>query len=223
MSLLKKPIPAEDRVELVIVWSLRALIVIAINWALVSGEWETFFISIMALVITFMPEAIKKSYKIRLPIEFDIIMVVFIFASVFLGEVVDAYENFLWWDAVLHLTSGIVLSYAGFLILYTLYFQQKLKAQPIIFAFFTFTTGLAIGAVWEIFEYTVDQNFGTNMQKSGLQDTMWDLIVDAFGAILVAVSAYYFIKHKKDKGLIAKATDRFMKKNPQFKQHWWKK
>ena len=31
---------------------------------------------------------------------------------------------------------------------------------------------MMIGAVWEIFEYGMDQTFGLNMQKSGLDDTM---------------------------------------------------
>jgi hypothetical protein len=42
---------------------------------------------------------------------------------------------------------------------------------------------VAVGAVWEIFDFSMDEPFGTDMQKamfgdpSGLTDTMWDLIV----------------------------------------------
>ena len=37
---------------------------------------------------------------------------------------------------------------------------------------------MTIGVIWEIFEFTMDHVFDLTMQKSGLPDTMTDLIVD---------------------------------------------
>ena len=62
---------------------------------------------------------------------------------------------------------------------------------------FAFCFGVAAGAVWEIFEFVVDQLFNTNMQKNGLVDTMWDLIVDSIGALITSLVGYYYIKGKK--------------------------
>ena len=66
-----------------------------------------------------------------------------------------------------------------------------MNLSPVFIAVFAFCFALAMGAVWEIYEFTMDSVFGTNMQKymldngtaligqAALQDTMKDIIVDA--------------------------------------------
>lgn len=207
----------------VILWVLRVSIAGGIVWALLIGNWEAFSISILALLLTFTPDIIERKYHFVLPIEFHGIIVVFMYMSLFLGSGYDAYEKYFWWDAVLHTVSGIVLSFAGFLILYVLHQQGKLKASPAIIAFFTFCTGVALGGVWEIYEFTIDSVFGTNMQRTGLSDTMWDLIVDAVGALAISAAAYRIVsKGGNSRGLVYRALERFFDDNPDLrKRHWW--
>lgn len=203
---------------------LRVSIIVGIVWAFFEGNWEAFFINILAIILTFIPHAIEHQYKINLPIEFHLVIVLFMYLSMFLGETFDAYEKFFWWDAMLHIVSGIVLSFAGFMILYILYTQKKLIATPFIFAFFTFTVGVAFGGVWEIFEFAVDSFFGTNMQKNGLSDTMWDLIVDAIGALAMSIAAYNIIRTNGQRSIVKVALDRFFDNNPRLKKrHWWER
>jgi uncharacterized membrane protein YjdF len=57
-------------------------------------------------------------------------------------------------------------------------------------AFLSFCVAMAIGGIWEIFEFAMDQVFGMNMQKSGLIDPMWDLIVDALGPLFSVTTGY---------------------------------
>jgi hypothetical protein len=45
----------------------------------------------------------------------------------------------------------------------------------------TMALGVAIGAIWEIFEYTSDSLFGSNLQLSN-RDTVGDLIADTLGS-----------------------------------------
>ena len=58
----------------------------------------------------------------------------------------------------------------------------------------------AVGVVTlcEIFEFFVEQNFGFNMQKSGLIDTMWDLIVNSLGALLTSIAGYFYYTSGKE-------------------------
>jgi hypothetical protein len=71
---------------------------------------------------------------------------------------------------------------------------------------------LSIGALWEIFEFLMDSLFGLNMQKSGLIDTMWDLIVDALGALVISILGYLYLKgdikllERLDRRLIERST-----------------
>jgi hypothetical protein len=58
----------------------------------------------------------------------------------------------------------------------------------------TVALGLAVGAVWEMAEFTFDHFLGTNLAKSE-RDTATDLMVDGLGAVagaalLVAWATY---------------------------------
>ena len=62
---------------------------------------------------------------------------------------------------------------------------------------YAFSLAVTIGTIWEIFEFTMDQLFGLTMQKSGLVDTMWDLMVDCAGAFLGAISGFFWMKGRQ--------------------------
>ena len=58
---------------------------------------------------------------------------------------------------------------------------------------FTVITTMALGVVWEIGEFGIDQIFGYHTQPD-LYDTMLDLILDTIGAIIVAGFFYFGLK-----------------------------
>jgi hypothetical protein len=187
----------ENKIQRFIIIFLRITILVAIGGGLFNQRWALVFSSTLILSLTFLPYLFEKKSKINLPLEFEFVVIVFIYISLFLGEIQGYYAKFWWWDVLLHTSSGIALGFAGFLILYVLYFKNKVTAAPIWIAIFAFCFGMAIGGVWEIFEFGMDQFFGLNMQKSGLIDTMWDLIVNALGTLLTSFVGYYYIKGKK--------------------------
>jgi len=173
------------------------------------------FSSSLILILTFLPYLFERTYRVNLPIEFEFVIILFLYASLFLGEIHAYYTKFWWWDVVLHTSSGIALGFAGFLIMYVLYYKDKVKAKPIWIAIFAFCFAVAIGAVWEIFEFAMDQFFGLNMQKSGLIDTMWDLIVDSIGAMLTSFIGYFYVRGKKTP-LFTRFLQKFTKENPKY-------
>lgn len=173
---------------------IRVSILIAIITAIMNLRWTILFVSLIAFVLTYLPKIIERRYEIDLPIEFEILIVIFIYAAIFLGEVHKYYTKFWWWDAILHTGSGIALGFIGFAVLLILYKTKKIQASPFTIALFSFSFAISMGAVWEIFEFAMDQIIGTNMQKNGLIDTMWDLIVDGLGALLASTIGYIYIK-----------------------------
>ena len=82
-------------------------------------------------------------------------------------------------------------------------------------AFFTFSMTIAVGAIWEIIEFSSDSWFGTNMQRAyisttngrgaalagqnALADTMKDLILDTIGAGVMSVICAIAVITKKIK------------------------
>ncbi len=205
--------PGADRVFLALSFTLRIVILLALISALANTRWTVAFVSGLALLMTFLPSLFERNYRISLPAEFEIVIVLFIYTAIFLGEVHGYYTRFWWWDLILHASSGIVLGFIGFLMLYVLYAEKKIRAKPLTICFFSFCFAMAIGALWEIFEFAMDSSFGLNMQKSGLSDTMWDLIVDAAGAIVASGLGFLYLKGRRSR-MFGKVLEDFRKENP---------
>lgn len=161
-----------------------------------KGQWSAAFATAGVVVIASLPMVFVRRFHVYVPPEFGMLAVVFVFASLFLGEVHGYYLRFWWWDVVLHTASGFLLGLLGFLLVYVLNEKEDvdLRMKPGFVALFAFMFAIGMGALWEIFEFSMDTLVGSNMQKSGLRDTMWDLIVDAIGALLTAVLGYVYLR-----------------------------
>ena len=211
MSFFPKDFDLIDKIQLTISYFIRLVLLLAVIEAIIYKNWTGLFVSLLVLFITFLPALIQRNYKIHLPIELEFIVVVFVYASIFLGEARGYYIKIWWWDIALHALSGIIIAFAGFLILLILYQQYKIKANPVTIAVFAFCFALSLGTIWEIIEFTADTFFGLNMQKSGLVDTMWDLIVNAWGALVISFLGYFYIRDKKF-GFVGSVLNRIVRK-----------
>lgn len=192
-----------------------ALLVVGL-YALFTSRWSVAFAAGGALFLSYIPQFLASQIKVRLPLQFQFFITLFLYLSIFLGEIGGYYERFWWWDVVLHAGSAFAFGFVGFLILYLLYLRHKLTASPFLISFFAFSFGIAIGTLWEVFEFGMDELFGLNMQKSGLRDTMWDLIVDAVGAGVASAIGYVYLKYKIRDPFDTFITW-FLRENPQFK------
>ncbi len=196
---------------------LRLALLLAALLAVITASWTVLFASLGALILSYVPRALASRIQVRLPLQFEAFIVVFLYATLFLGEVGDYYYRFWWWDVVLHVGSAFAFGFVGFLILFTLQARGKITASPFLISVFAFSFAVAIGVMWEIFEFFMDSVFGLNMQKSGLQDTMWDLIVDTIGAATAATIGYVHLRHDMS-APYEPYIKWFMNANPRFKQ-----
>lgn len=178
------------RIHRLVLVTLQVIMALALLGALYEGQWLNGPVVLAIMLLTLVPAALGRRLQVLdVPAEFEVLAVVFVFAALFLGEVRGYYERFGWWDIALHTTSGLLLGILGFLLVYVLNADERidLHMRPRFVALFAFTFAMAVGALWETFEFGMDRTFGMNMQKpmfgdpSGLTDTMWDLIVDALG------------------------------------------
>lgn len=220
--------PAADENSLVSVHKrltqgLQLIIVLGLALSVYEQQWLNTAASAGILLLTLAPAIFARRWKIFIPPEFELLTIAFIFAALFLGETRDYYGRFWWWDVALHTTSGGLLGVLGVLLVYVLNENPRvnLYMRPGFVAFFAFCFAVATGSVWEIFEFAMDQLFGMNMQKataadsSGLIDTMWDLIVDAVGALVISVVSYGYMK-RGQKSIVEKGIRRFIVANPQL-------
>lgn len=168
---------------------------------LVNGRWLHALLVVGLLVLIGLPLTPLRARVAVMPLEVQLFFTLFIFATLFLGEVHDFYNRIWWWDLALHLTAGVLLGLLGFLLVYLLNEADvvDLHMRRSFIAMFAFFFAVALGTLWEIFEFAMDQSLGLTMQKpmfddpSGLTDTMWDLILDAVGALGAVTTGWVYI------------------------------
>lgn len=198
-----------------VVYAIWATLALAIVWALADGRWPTAFVALATLGLSMAPALAAERFDIRLPVAFISWIVMFTFATVFLGEAFDFYERYWWWDVLMHGFSAVGFGLLGFLLIFMLFEGDRYAAPPAAIAFLSLCLAVTIGVFWELFEFSMDRIFGTNMQKSGLVDTMWDLIVDVIGGALGALAGYVYLKGRAP-GRLRRVLDEFIRLNGQF-------
>jgi hypothetical protein len=199
------------------------LFFMVIEWAILMTELrflQLFLVSIIIMVLL-APELFRNRMDIVIPAEFHVVTVIFILASLYLGEIQQFYQLIWWWDMALHGSAGLLMGVFGFLLVYILNENPRVELQmkPGFIALFAFFFSISIGTVWEIFEFSADQLFGFNMQKemfgdeSGLTDTMWDMIINAVGAAMISLFGWWYLSGEKD-FFIQSLIKKFIQKNP---------
>lgn len=177
------------------IWLLLGLAFVV---GMFTGRYASSFLALGTFALTFVPLMVARRLDVYVPRRFMGAIILFIFATLFLGEVVDFYNRYWWWDVVLHGGSALGFGLIGFLIVFMMFQGDRYAAPPLAIGLFGFCFALSIGAVWEIFEYAMDQSFGMTMQKNGLQDTMWDLIVDAIGGLIGSGAGVIYLIRDSD-------------------------
>jgi len=209
------PREKDELLQFIIAILLQVAILLAIVGSFFRQQWLVAFTGSAILTLTFMPAIIERRFNIRLPIEFTLITCLFLFASFGLGEASHFYQKYWWWDLMLHSFSSLVMGLTGFLFIYVFYMTHRIRLAPIYVAIISFGCAVTMGTLWEVFEFLMDWFFGFNMQKSGLIDTMTDLLVNIAGAVLAALIGYTYVKGG-DSLIADRIIRHFVKKNPRF-------
>lgn len=180
----------------------------------------------MLLILT-APIILRKRFLLNVPLVLTVAIAVFAFTAMVLGDGLNFYGRYPWWDSLLHLFSGGILSFVGLWVVHILLSDadKVVFSNKYFLALFLLMFSLSCGAMWEICEYTFDDLFGTNTQQfmettsgsitteqdkplaghEALRDTMTDLTLDFVGGLIIAL--YVLFRHnvfmeKHNSGLV---------------------
>jgi len=198
-------------------WLIWGFLALAFLGGLLAGRYTLAFVAAATFGASLVPFLVASRLHIRVPNSFMAAIVAFIFATLFLGEANNFYERYWWWDVMLHAGSAMGFGLIGFIAMFMLFQGDRYVAPPLAIGLFAFCFAVTIGALWEIFEYAMDVNFGLNMQKNGLQDTMWDLVLDAGGGLIGAGSGViYLYREGEGSGPLARLIREFIRLNRSY-------
>jgi len=197
--------------------AIRTVLGLEAAVAAVTGVGPVVFVTLAALLLTFLPGNLANRVGLRLPQSFLAAIALFVLASLYLGEVYSFYQRLWWWDLALHMGSAVGFGILGFLLVFMLFEGDRYAAPPWAIGALSFCMAITAGTLWEIFEFAMDSLFGFNMMKSGLPDTMADLIVNATGAALAALAGVLYLSGKT-RGLRAPYDDFIASNRKRFRK-----
>jgi len=166
--------------------TLRTVMVLAGFWHLLRGDllWSlgTFFLVFLSMI----PTLLERNLRTALPWPYDTVVTaaVFIHAA---GVEFDWYRAVPGYDVLAHFVSALAVAFIAASIMYLLNFHTDFGALDAKFNIaLVVTFAMAMGVVWEFFEWGMDGLFNAGLQWS-LNDTMKDLLTDTFGGLLAAL------------------------------------
>ena len=166
----------------------------------------------LGIFATLIPRILQKRYGFSFSAPLQITYFVFLYCAIFLGEVRNYYITVPIWDDILHGFSGIMAGIFAFMLIAvtTEEHSEHRTLSPLLIALFAFVFSVAIGALWEIYEFAIDGLFELNMQKyrqndgtpligrNALFDTMKDIVIDSVGALIAAAWGYFSMINKEN-------------------------
>ena len=146
---------------------LRLIVIGAIVLSVLRGRYENVFACVLALMLFLVPPFFKKNLGIELPSMLEIIVMLFIFSSIILGEIGCYYVKVPIWDTVLHTVNGFLCAAIGFSLVDILNRNNRFKfnLSPLYLSIVAFCFSMTIGVLWEMFEFSADVFLRTDMQK----------------------------------------------------------
>jgi len=171
-----------------------SILIIAGVSAVLNQTWSNLFIIFLTILLSLVPLYLRNKFDIVLPVALRMSIVLFLFATMFLGEVQSFYEVYSWWDLALHFVAGFGLTIFGFAILKEIYSQSELKSTPAMTSFFALCFTAFVATTWEIYEFAMDSfKITRDMQPSNI-DTMQDLITALIAAIIVCYFGHRYLR-----------------------------
>ena len=150
--------------------------------------------AVVSLFVTAIPALLRRDLGLVLPVELNFWIVLALFMHV-VGGFSGFYDHVPGWDHITHMISASLVAALGFVVVVTIdkYVESIFLPRPFPALFIIMCT-MAFGVLWEFMEFANDQLAGTMLQYS-LDDTMVDMMFDAFGGFIVAAMGEYYLTH----------------------------
>lgn len=170
----------EHKVTFAVYAVLRLVVIAVLVLSFFGGRYENVFICFLTLALLLVPAFFQKNFGIQLPSTLEVIIMLFIFAAEILGEIGTYYVKIPIWDTMLHTINGFLCAAIGFSLVDLLNRNNRFKfhLSPIYLSVVAFCFSMTIGVLWEMFEFSADMLFQTDMQKDFVINSISTVTLD---------------------------------------------
>lgn len=183
---------------------IKILLFFAIINSFYYETWHVLFVNLILLGLVFFPYFMQKSYKIHIPGEFEFAIAMFIFISFFLGEIRGL---------IIQVFLGATLGFVGFMLMFILYSNNKIRTNHILIAVFAFCFSVSLGVLLELWKYSIKVFLGYEFYASNYIFSMECLALVSLGALISSGVGYWYLKSKR-KNPLNFFIKRFIRRNP---------
>jgi hypothetical protein len=179
---------------------MQAFIFVASVYAFLIGYYSGAFFGMVAIGLSLVPVIVHRQLHIVVPWEITFLIALTLFLHIGGYSFQWYLEYYPYYDKFAHLVASVTVALLGFLsVLIVMRVSPCLQLERWEIFFFIVIFTLAFGAIWEIYEFTLDTFFGAYLTKplqQGNTDTMLDLITDLAGGLIVAFLGTHYLKQK---------------------------
>jgi hypothetical protein len=192
----------EERLRLASRGMQAGIVAVAVS-GIVTGNLTWVPAALVSLFITMIPSLLRRDLHLVLPIELNFWIVLALFLHV-VGGFSGFYDRIPSWDHVTHMMSASLVAVLGFVVVVTVdKYVDSIYLPRNFLALFIVLFTMSFGVIWEFLEFANDQLLGTHLQYS-LQDTMVDLLFDAFGGSAIAFAGSYYLTNTTPEHFVEK-------------------
>jgi hypothetical protein len=174
-------------------WALRALLLALTVWQLVTGNRDGATVAGMGLAVSLIPVLITRFSGWHVPRNLELTFVFAMFLQ-YTSESLKLFELLTYWVKIVHPTEIFLATGVATFLLLGYRECHELDIPDGLAAFGSMLFGMALGASWELVEFSLDWFGNANLQKSNA-DTMTDILTNDAGAIFGALFAFWLFRH----------------------------
>lgn len=180
---------------------LRISVLAVLARTLFTQNFESAFVCVLTLGLFAVPDFIERTIRVDIPPAMEVIIYCFIYSAEILGEVNSFYTKIPMWDTVLHTLNGFLMAAIGFALVDIFNRSERFtfKLSPVFLALVAFCFSMTVGVLWEFFEFFMDMNLGTDMQK--------DWVVQSVNSVMFNPDGLNVVVHKPIESLIVNGED----------------
>jgi hypothetical protein len=186
--------------------AVKLILFLSIFNAIYNHLWHLASTSIFLLILLFIPQAIKK-YEIKIPLEFEWFLLIFVIITLFLGKT---------GGIITSIVFGIAVAMIGFMILAILYSSNQIKKNYFLILFFSFNFAISFGFAIELAKYYLKKLLGQTFSADLYAYSMQTMTFVVLGALISSIIGYIYMRYHPQilKSIIIKMTE----KNPKLFQ-----
>lgn len=181
-----------------VIYVLTAVYLFAVG--IKNQNWYDILMPVGTLVLFPVLWAVYRLFKFKKSYQMEFVIFLFTYLGFTLGGAASFYQKFPGFDKLLHTLSGVFVSMLAFA-LYLLLEKEIDSKKMMTAVFFVFFASMTVAALFEIVEYLAAPLVGRDLQqiaKTGVADTIIDMIVCLIGSLLYTPLLVRFYKGKND-------------------------